>query len=255
MFDVQRANMWKRISAYIIDFIFLIVAAVGVASVLSYIFSFDTYSAERNEKRLEYEASYNITFDITEETYTEFSELEKEAYNTAYEAFMSDPEVNRLDMLIINLTLIIISFSFLISYLILEIIIPLLLKNGQTFGKKVFGIGVMREDGVKVSTFQIIVRTFLGKFTVETMLPIFLVLLFFFNVMPLFCLVGLALLVIVQAILTFATKMHTPIHDAISGCVTIDIASQMIFDSKEEMTEYKKRASAESVDPRSGKAV
>lgn len=248
MYDIQRANMWKRISAYIVDLIFLIIIAVGVASVLSHVLSYNEYYSKRNDLRTSYEDTYDVDFDISEEDYTALSENEKSNFDAAYEAFISDSEVNKLDSVIVNLILIIISFSFLISYLILEIIIPCFFKNGQTVGKKVFGIAVMREDCVKASTFQIIVRVFLGKFTIETMLPIFLVLIFFFNIMPLFCLVALLVLLIGELILIFATRLHTPIHDLISGCVCVDVASQMIFPSKSDLIEYTKKIHAENAE-------
>lgn len=246
--DIQRANMWKRISAYIIDFIFLVIIAVGTASLLSYALSYDNYTAKREELRDSYEQKFNVDFDITEEDYSQLNETEKADFDAAYAALTSDAEINQLDSLIINLTLIIISFSFLVSYSILEIVVPLLLKNGQTIGKKVFGIAVMREDCVRASTFQIIVRAFLGKFTIETMLPIFLVLLFFFNILSLFCLVALAVLLLLQLIFTFTTRLHTPIHDLISGCVCVDSGSQMIFDSREAAIEYAKQLHAENAE-------
>lgn len=248
MYDIQRANVWKRISAYIIDTIFLVIIAVGVASLLSLIFSYDTHSARRDQLRASYEQNYGVSFDMTQEEYSAMSDEQKENYNKAYEAFISAPEVNELDMLLTNLTLMMISFSFLASYIALEIIIPLLFKNGQTLGKKVFGIGVMREDCIRITAFQLVSRTLLGKYTVETMLPIFLVLLLFSNIMPLFCLIGLAALLIVQIVMTLVTRLHTPIHDRISGCVAIDIGSQMIFDSREAMIEYIKRHHADVIE-------
>ena len=60
--------------------------------------------------------------------------------------------------------------------------VPLKLGNGQTIGKKVFGIGVMRVDGVQLTTIQLFIRTILGKFTLETMIPVYIVLMIFFNI-------------------------------------------------------------------------
>lgn len=244
MYDIQKANMWKRISACIVDFIFLVIIAVGVASLLSMAFGYDKHEAVRDELRAAYEQSYGISFD----EYDTLSDEQKELYSIAYEAFLSDPEVNELDTLIINITVMIISLSFLAAYILFEICIPLLFGNGQTLGKKVFGIGVIREDCVKISLFQLIVRTVLGKFAVETMLPIFLVLMLLFNFMPLFCLIGLAAIFVIQVVMTLCTKLHTPIHDRISGCVAIDIGSQMIFDSREALLEFIKHQQAEAAE-------
>ena len=129
--------------------------------------------------------------------------------------------------------------------MIWEFIIPLKLGNGQTVGKKIFGIAVMRVDSVKISTFQLFVRSVLGKYTIETMMPVMLILMLFFGVMPLMCLIGIALIALLQIVFVLTSRLRTPIHDMIAGTVTVDLASQMIFDSSEEMTEYKRRVHEE----------
>ena len=246
--DIQKANMWKRISAYIFDSILLIIIAVGVAFLLSTLFRYDENTAKREALRAEYESRYDVSFDIAKEDFDKLSEEEQEYYNDAYAAFATDPEVNRTDVLIINLSLLITVFSILVAFVLLELLIPLKLGHGRTLGKKIFGICVMRADSVKISGFQLFVRSILGKYTLETMIPVFLVLLFLFNVMPLACLVGIALILILQlAFLVFST-LRTSIHDVISGTVVVDFASQMIFDTPEALTEYKKKLHAETAE-------
>lgn len=246
--DLQKASMWKRISAYIFDLIMIIIVAVGVAFLLSVLFKYDDHTAERNQLRENYELMHGVSFDIEAEEYDKLSEAERKKIDDAYAAFATDPEVNRIDVLIINLSLIITVFSVLIPFILLETLIPLAFGHGRTLGKKIFGIGVMRIDGVKISGFQLFARTILGKYTLETMIPIFLVLLLLLNVMPLASLLGLAILFIIQAGLVIFSQNHAPIHDAISGTVVIDFASQKIFNSAEELLEYKKKLSAEAAE-------
>lgn len=245
VYDIQKAGAWKRMSAYLFDTILLGIVAVGVAFLLTVVFRYDAHVADRDGLLEEFEAEYGVELDITQSEYEEMTEAEKTRYDDAYRAFVSDPEVNAKEALIVSLTLLIIVFGLLVSFLLLELLIPLKLGNGQTLGKKIFGIGVMRVDGVKISVFQLFVRSVLGKYTLETMLPIFLVLLFFFNVFPFACLVGLAFLALLQLAFVLVTQYHTPIHDMIAGTLTVDFASQMIFDSVEEMTAYKQRIHAE----------
>lgn len=247
IYDIQRASLWKRISALIFDFIILGIVTVGVAFLLSSAVDYDGRAAERDALRNEFEAEYGVDFDIKQSDYNALPEAERQKLDDAYKAFATDPEVNRMDVLIINLTLIIISFSILISYLLLEILVPMKLKNGQTLGKKIFGIGVMRADGVKLSTLQLLIRTILGKYTLETMIPVLLILMYLFNFMPLFCVVGLGVLAILEIICMSVQRIRAPIHDAIAGTVTVDIASQLIFDTAEELMEYKKKLHAEAV--------
>lgn len=246
--DIQKANTWKRISAYIFDSILLVIIAVGVAFLLSTLFRYDENTAKREELREEYEARYGVSFDIAQEDFDKLSEEEQNYYNDAYAAFATDPEVNRTDVLIINLSLLITVFSILAAFILLEFLIPLKLGHGRTLGKKIFGICVMRADCVKISSFQLFVRSILGKYTLETMIPVFLVLLLLFNVMPFACLLGIALILILQLAFLLSSRLRTAIHDMISGTVVVDFASQMIFDTPEELLAYKKKLHEEAAE-------
>ncbi len=241
IYDIQKASVYKRISALLFDVILVAIIAVGAAFALSAVFRYDTHISERQQMLDAYELEHGIEFDITSAEYEKMSEDQRSAYDDAYNDFASSPEVLNKDALILNLTLIITVFGILIALVIWEFIIPLKLGNGQTLGKKIFGIAVMRVDGVRISTLQLLIRSILGKYTVETMIPVMLTLMFFFGVMPLMCLTGIALIALLQVVFVMTSHLRTPIHDMIAGTVTVDLASQLIFDSVEELTEYKKR--------------
>ncbi len=245
IYDIQKASVYKRISALLFDVILVSIIAVGAAFALSAILRYDAHVAERQQMLDAYELEHGIEFDISGAEYESLTEEQRNAYNDAYNDFASAPEVSNKDALILNLTLIITVFGILIATLIWEFIIPLKIGNGQTLGKKIFGIAVMRVDGVKISTFQLFVRSVLGKYTIETMIPVMLILMFFFGVMPLMCLTGIALIALLQVVFVLTSRLRTPIHDMIASTVAVDLASQMIFDSAEEMTEYKKRVHEE----------
>ena len=144
-----------------------------------------------------------------------------------------------------SLTMVIVSMSILFSYLIWEFFIPLRLKNGQTFGKKIFGIGVMREDGIKVTAPLLFIRTILGKFTIETMVPVLIIIMLFFGTIGITGLLTLGLILLLQIILMIATRTNSTIHDVLAKTVVVDLSSQMIFDSEEALVEYKKKVHAE----------
>ena len=57
--------------------------------------------------------------------------------------------------------------------------------------------------------------------------------------------VVIALICLLQVILTAVTKAHTPIHDLIAGTVTADYATQRIFESTDALVEYKRQLAAE----------
>ncbi len=248
IYDIQKSNMWKRISAYIFDSILLVILAVGVAFLLSGMLGYTKHTEAREDVRNKFEIKYGVEFDISQSDYENMSETERAHFDDAYKTFVTDPEVNRIDVLVINLSLIIAVFSILIPCLILQFLIPLKLKNGQTLGKKIFGIAVMRIDGIRISPSQLFVRSVLGKYTLETMLPILLALMFFFGVMPFAAVMGIALILLIQIIFILVSKLRTPIHDRIAGTVTVDLASQLIFDSTDELIEYQKRIHAEAAE-------
>ena len=245
MFDLQKASMWKRISAFLFDIIITGILIVGVAFLLSVILGYDGYSDRMQGCYDRYEAEYGVIFNITDEEYQTLTEEELQRYQEAYEALSADPEAVYAYNMLVNLTLVITSVSVLIGYLVLEFIIPLIFKNGQTLGKKIFGIGLMRTDGVRMSTVSLFIRTFLGKYTIETMVPALIVILIVFGSAGFVGTIILGLIALLELILVIATHTNSMIHDILAGTVAVDISSQMIFSSTEEMIEYKKKVSAE----------
>ena len=81
--------------------------------------------------------------------------------------------------------------------------------------------------------------------TIETMIPVLIIILIYFNSIGLMGLIVLCAELLLQIILFFATKTNSLIHDILASTVCVDMASQMIFASEHELIEYKKRLSAE----------
>ena len=252
MYDLQKANMWKRISAALFDVILLVIAILGFALLLTTILDFDGYMEQKNALDVKYITEYGLDPDLTQAELDAFTDEEKESYmaavDAANEAIRKDPELSRVLGMLLSLAMVITTFSILFGYLIFEFLVPLLLKNGQTLGKKIFGVAVMRVDGVRLSPLLLFARTVLGKYTIGTMVPVFAVILMLFGKMGFLGVLIVGGLTLLQAILFFGSQNHTPIHDKLAQTVTVDMASQMIFESPEALLEYKKRIHAEAVD-------
>jgi uncharacterized RDD family membrane protein YckC len=211
--------------------------------VLSSVTNYDRYVDTLEACYEKYETEYNIDF----EDYTDLSEEEQARYDAANAALQKDAEVLKAYNIVVNLSLTILSLSILFSYLVLEFAVPMVLGNGQSAGKKVFGIALMRVDGVKIAPLALFVRTVLGKYTVETMIP---VLIFMMMLMGTIGVIGPAILLallLVQMILVTTSKTNSAIHDQMAATVAVDLASQMIFNTPEDLMEYKKRIHAENV--------
>lgn len=243
--DLQKANPLKRISAYLFDLILLLILVVGAAFLLSNLLGYDEQSDKMEALYQKYGTLYNVDLDIGVEEYNALSPEDHARYDAATEAFASDSEANYIYSLLINLTLIITTFSILIAYLVLEFAVPLLLGNGQTLGKKIFGIAVMRTDGVRVTSIFMFIRTVLGKFTVETMIPVLLAISVYFGVLDIVGVIVILGILVLQIALILSSRTRSAIHDMLSNTVTVDLASQMIFETKEEMLEYYKKLHAE----------
>lgn len=247
MLDLQKASMLKRISAFILDVILLAVAITGFAFFLSAVTGFDSYSEKFNEIEASYAQQYGVDFGMTYEEYEALSDDQKKNYELASEALSKDAEANRAYGMIVNLTLVITSISILLGYLLLEFTVPLIFKNGQTLGKKIFGIALMRNDGVKINTVMLFVRTVLGKYTIETMVPVLVIIMTFFGNAGIIGLAVLLLIGILEIVMLCTTKTRSCIHDVLAYTVAVDMQSQMIFGSVEELLEYKKKLHAEVV--------
>lgn len=243
IYDLQKASVLKRASAWLLDAILLLVLTCGFGMVLSSVLNFDHYSNTLNACYEKYEKEYDIDF----EDYSNLTEEEQARYDAADAALQKDEEAQKAYNMVIYLSLTIITCSILLSYLTLEFGVPVLFGNGQTVGKKVFGIGLMRVDGVKISTFSLFVRSILGKYTIETMIPALIVMMMFLGVIGI---VGPSVILVilgVQVALVITSKTNSTIHDHMAATVAVDLASQMIFDSPEALMDYKKKVHAEKV--------
>ncbi len=279
--SIQKASMWKRISAYLCDFIALAIVSVGFAFLLSSILGYTDHNDRLENYYAEYGKEYGVDFEIgnssgvpyTEEeqrlfdslteqykatgeydfhnfeiTWEKYGALSKEdkikydfQYSVAYEALTSDEDVLYTFNMVINLTLLIATIGILLGYIITEFIVPIIFKNGQTLGKKVFGIAVMREDSVKMSNVALFIRTILGKYTIETMIPAYIIVLIFFNAVGIVGTVILGLILLLQIIMLSTTKNRCAIHDILAGTVTVDMQSQRIFETKDDLIAYKNK--------------
>lgn len=178
-----------------------------------------------------------------------FPQEELSPMEAAFKAYADLPSAEKLNAqyrYVNSMLFMMISVGLALSFLILEFIVPVCLKNGQTIGKKVFSICLVRPPCVKVKMVALFARTVIGKFAIETMFPILLIFMLMFGVLGSLAIILLAALLIFNIILFFATKNHTPIHDILAVTAAADMKEQMIFASEEELNERKAEARREA---------
>lgn len=243
--DLQKAGLWKRMAARLLDFIMIMVLAVGFGTALSFFLKYDTYSNTMDVALTEYENKYSVDFQITPEDFASLSEGDRERYNEAFDAFYADEEVVHAYNMVINLTFVIVTIGILLSVITLEFVLPIFLGNGQTIGKKIFGLSLMRIDHVKISNMQLFVRALLGIYTIELMIPIFLVILSLLGALNGFIVLVIILIFSTVQLFMAASSNGYVVHDRLAGTVVVEHNSQRIFNSAEERIEYQKKLAAE----------
>lgn len=245
IYDLQRASMWKRVSAWLLDAILLCVATTLMAWLLSVALNYDGYQQQLNARYSYFEAEYGVNRNITQVEIDMMTPEQLANLEAASEAISNDQEAIYAWNMMLQLIILITSFGILLGYVVLEFTIPMLLGNGQTIGKKVFGIGVMRNDGVKVNGICVFIRTVLGKYAIETMIPVMMLLMLFFGTIGIFGWIMICVILLAEVILLVTTKERCMLHDKLANTVAVDIASQMIFNTPEDLMAYKQKVAAE----------
>lgn len=247
--DIQKASLWKRVAAGILDVILIAVLATGFGWTLSSALKYSDHSQMYKTISQQYIDKYGIDMNMTEEAFNAMSPQAQEDYQKRVEdcnaAMNADEQAVQSYMMVVNLSLIIVTGGILLAMLVLEFIIPLMLGNGMTVGKKVFALCLIRTDGVKMNMVQFFTRVILGKFAVETMIPVYVVIMMLLGQTNGILLLFAAALLIAQVILVLVTKNHSLLHDLMAGTVVVDYASQRIFQSTQELVEYQKKIAAE----------
>lgn len=243
--DIQKASLWKRFAAWLLDLILLAVIAVGVMWLASALLGCDTYTQQVESAYDHYEEAYGISFEVSQEEYEAYTEQQRQNWNDAYDALINDDDAMHAYNMMVNLILLTTTIGILVSMLLCNFVVPLILKNGQTVGKKAFSLGVIRQDGVKITPLQLFVRTILGQFTLETMIPVYIIIMMLWGSIGMMGPAVLVLLIVTQMICMVVTRNNTPLHDLLAVTVVVDISLQKVFNSKDELIEYTQKLHAE----------
>ena len=261
VYGIEKASMLKRISAYILDAILTVILASGFVFAISAIINYDSYYDKMNQYYDEFEEENGFSFNMFSKNEDELNDKEKqikeisskaledlteeekqikEEYEKAIDDFVNDKDMLYIYNMLINLTLLMLTISVLLAILIIEFVLPLVFKNGQTIGKKCFGLCLVKNNCVRINAPILFIRTVLGKFTVETMIPIYIIIMIIFGGAGITGTIVLVLILFIQLILVISTKNNCLIHDLMAGTVVVDKNGQMIFDTENDLIEFKK---------------
>lgn len=250
IYDLQKASFWKRISAFLFDTVIMLVVVVAIAwlmsTVMNYELHFNNMENEKNIEKQKIEAEYGCELDLSV-GYEQMSEQQKEMYDKLDKAVSENDTIQAAAFLLLNYSLVICIVSTFAAYALLEFAVPMIFKNGQTLGKKLFSIGVIRTSTVKASPFVLFVRMLFGKFTIETVLPMFVLIMMFFGIIGIIGPIVILGLLVLELIAVLATRTRSTIHDLVSDTCVVDMSTQMVFESEQALMEYKKKIHEEQV--------
>jgi uncharacterized RDD family membrane protein YckC len=156
---------------------------------------------------------------VTEESLNSFY---TEAYRTALIDLGQYPPFSELVTLINRYFLEVVSYSTAIAVLVYYLLIPLLLKDGQTLGKKTLGLAVVNQYGYRVQWWQMLVR--------------FLVLLITFYTAP----ISVFGSILISYTLMIFSKRNRSANDFLAFTRVIQMKQSLIFKDEKAFEEYQK---------------
>lgn len=230
IYTPRNASLVKRAAAFLLDIILIMIVFVGFLYLFSLIFDYDSINNSLNRLYIKY--GVMIEKDATEGF--EFCNVEEATCLAARDKLYEDQEfislfVSRQKLLILMPVL-----SILLSLLIFSFIIPLVLKNGQTIGKKLFQIGYVSKNEVRIKPIQLFIKFLFGEFIINGVMSI-MGIVYILNgsgYVGIFLLFG----VVIGNIICFAlSKNKTFLADGLANIFPIDMQEQMLFDTIEEL--------------------
>ena len=251
MHDLQKASMWKRASAWLFDLIVfatvITIVVIPLSILLKYDEKVDTVD-KIEEKYRDMLIMDGLDPDISSSDFDALPKEVQDRYREIDDLRAKDEGLGIGYAIITNIITALVFVSIFITYMILEFVLPMCLKNGQTIGKKIFGIGVVHSNCVRFGGQSCFIRAMIGKCAIETMVPVFLVMMILFGNLGLTGAIVLILLAILQIYAICSSKTRSAIHDLISDAVVVDLASQMIFEDHDQLMAYKNKVHSEAVE-------
>ena len=126
IYDLQKASLMKRFSAFLLDIILMIILITGFAWMLSSMLGFSETSEQLDAVITKYEKQFGINFSITNDDYDKLTDEQKKHFEDSYNVVINDEEYIILTNKVFYSLITIVSISFLLSFAVLEFIVPLL---------------------------------------------------------------------------------------------------------------------------------
>ena len=231
VYKPKYAKYILRIAAFVLDFILFLVLLTGILFILMKIVNFDYYYniLDDEYKRIGYKI-----YDEATKSYHYISESAPN-FNEVIEKYKNSEIIKEYGYKVNNLVLNIPIISIFISMLILEFIVPLIFKNGQTIGMKCFHIALISKSNIKIKPIQLFTRFLFGKTVLMAIIPYMCLFYSIFNMGGgLFGTIIIALIYIINIVLLFKGN-HASLSDIIASVYPVDSQQTIFYDNEEEL--------------------
>lgn len=224
---MTHASLKKRMAVAALDLVLALLLTALLACAFGALFGYARTVAQIDRVTTDFEIANRINLSITEEVYQSLPEAERTRYDLMIDALRHDPAMIDAYTDLVGATVGIAALSFLVAYLALEILIPLCNKHRATVGGLLLGMTLAQADLSPVRTSTLLGRVLIGKYLMETLLPVIVLIITALEVIP--GLAGILILLVFAAVQIWAvaaTAQHVPVHGLISGTVTANAAKQ-----------------------------
>ena len=224
-YTIIKASFFKRTAALIFDLIIGFVLFVGVENLIMHpivnaAYQYDELDHQFEDKLVEYGVGYYDS-KTNEFKFVQFETIEER--NAHMDEFNKDKEAVAIRTKLDSINLLKVTMDFMVSEFLVFCLMPLILKNGQTLGKKLMKLALVSTNEVKVKGWNVFARWAVGIFAFETMINLAFVA-FFIIPLPL----------IVSIIMAAVSRKGMALHDYIGGTIVVDLNNTVILDSVEE---------------------
>ena len=221
-YTIQKASFFKRTLAFLFDLMIAFFLFTGIEyfvmhPILNAAWSYDQLEDQYEGKLVEYGIGH---YDEKTNEFV-YNEMPEKGYD--YTEFNKDEEAIKLQNKLSTLNLFSLTMDFMLSEFLVFCLVPLILKNGQTFGKKLLKLALVSTNEVRVAGWNVFARYAIGIFAFETMINMFFVS-FFIIPLPL----------IVSVIMALVSKKGMALHDHIGGTIVVDLNNTIILDTVDE---------------------
>ena len=234
VYSLNRATGGRRLAAWLLDLILIATLSVGFMLLTSLAVSYD----KQQNKLFDYYRTHEVLV-MDDKNNEVFCKSEDATCQKNWQEFAKDKDAIAQYNKVNELTVVILTVGVFSSLLVTHFIVPLILKDGRTVGKRIMGISLISTDEIRVNTNQMFIRFLMGEFLVTYMIPIILIFTAMISGGGLFYTLTALAIMVANILCLIFTKNRQNLSDLIGKTIAVDTASQIICDTKEELSELK----------------